>query len=207
MRNTTVFGFSMEKRSHRRGLVVAAYTLLAVLAACGWMLDRFRDTGLYIYFAAFFINYYIFGGYGPSGLIRPFSGRAPRAAVPRSLVDVRLNLAGIRTGPEPSDSRNDERELQVPTGHLEERLQDEGRDPRLLGSIAVEGRRARELEREQVVREGRGPGLAEHRRGGDRAPLERRHDRARHVDLARVAVLRRTEVEPPVTWNPRSGFP
>jgi hypothetical protein len=113
MRNTTVFGFSMEKRSHRRRLVVAAYTLLAVLAACGWMLDRFRDTGLYIYFAAFFINYYIFGGYGPSGLIRPFSGKAPRAAVPRSLVDVRLNLAGIRTGPEPSDSRNDERELQV----------------------------------------------------------------------------------------------
>jgi hypothetical protein len=113
MRNTTVFGFSMEKRSHRRRLVVAAYTLLAVLAACGWMLDRFRDTGLYIYFAAFFINYYIFGGYGPFGLIRPFTGKAPRAAVPRSLVEVQLNLAGIRTGPEPSDSRNDERELQV----------------------------------------------------------------------------------------------
>lgn len=107
MRNKTVFGLSMEKRSHRRRLVVAAYTLLAILVAGGWMLDRFQDTGIYIYFAAFFINYYVFGGYGPYGLVRPFTGKAPRQAMPGSLVEVQLSLAGIRTAPDTSDSRND----------------------------------------------------------------------------------------------------
>jgi len=113
MRNKKVFGLSMDQRSHRRRLVIAAYTLLAVLVAGGWVLDRFRTTGLYIYFAAFFINYFVFGGYGPYGLVRPFTGTAPRQAIPRSLVEVQLNLAGIRPAPETADSRNDERELRI----------------------------------------------------------------------------------------------
>lgn len=113
MRNKKIFGLSMDQRSHRRRLVIAAYTILAILLAAGWMLDRFRTTGFYIYLAAFLMNYFVFGGYGPYGLVRPFTGTAPRQPIPRSLVEVRLNLAGIRPAPETADSRNDERELRI----------------------------------------------------------------------------------------------
>jgi hypothetical protein len=112
MRNKRVFGLSMESRNNRRRLVVAAYALLALLAIGGWFLDRLNDTGVYAYLAAFFINYYIFGGYGPSGLIKPFSNKSQHnKPIPTSLVELQLAVAGYRSVTDGTD-RNDERELQ-----------------------------------------------------------------------------------------------
>jgi len=112
MRRTTVLGFNMEKQSARRRLVVAVYTLLAALVAAGWLLDRFHESGIYIYFAAFFLNYFVFGGYGPSGMVKPFNGKGPRTQpLPSGLIELELYATGNLAQP-PSPCRNDERELQ-----------------------------------------------------------------------------------------------
>ena len=112
MRNKAIFGFSMEKQSSRRRLVVAAYALLGSMVVAGWFLDRLNDTGVYVYLVAFAINYSIFGGYGPSGLIKPFSGAPNRnRTIPSSLVELQLAVAGYRPASD-AGYRNDERELQ-----------------------------------------------------------------------------------------------
>jgi hypothetical protein len=69
MRKTKILGLSMETRSARRRFVVAIYAILAAVLAGGWFLDQLHITGTYVYFAAFFVGYFIFGGTGPYGLI------------------------------------------------------------------------------------------------------------------------------------------
>ncbi len=113
MRRTTVFGLNMASQTARRRLVVAAYTVLVLLILAGWLLDRLRTTGIYIYFAAWLISYFVLGGYGPSGLIKPFNGRAPRARpVPSSLVELQLRATGVLENLNPEEYHNDERELE-----------------------------------------------------------------------------------------------
>jgi hypothetical protein len=113
MRRTTVFGFNMASQAARRRLVVAAYTVLAVLILSGWLLDRLHTTGVYIYFAAWFISYFVFGGYGSSGMIKPFNGKAPRVQpMPSSFVELQLRSTGALDAPDPEDYRNDEREVE-----------------------------------------------------------------------------------------------
>jgi hypothetical protein len=112
MRRTTILGFNMDRQSVRRRLVVAVYALLALLVASGWVLDHLRSTAAYIFWAAFFINYFVLGGYGPEGLVRPFTGTGFRhRPIPSSLVELELYAAG-NLEKTPSDYRNDERELQ-----------------------------------------------------------------------------------------------
>lgn len=113
MRRTTVLGFNMAKQAARRRLVAATYTLLGLLVATGWLLDRFQASGIYIYFAAYFISYFVFGGYGPSGLIKPFNGRAPRVQpMPANLMELELRATGNLDNPNPAQYRNDEREVE-----------------------------------------------------------------------------------------------
>ena len=112
MRRTTILGYDMQRQSARRGLVIAVYALLAVLLIGGWFFDHLQVTGVYIYFAAFFINYFVLGGYGPSGLIKPFTGKGPRTQpIPSNLVELELYTAG-NLARNPDEYRNDERELQ-----------------------------------------------------------------------------------------------
>jgi hypothetical protein len=102
--------FDMARREHRRKLVVTIYALLAVvMAALGWV-DTWRGSGYYLVFLALMINHFLLGGYGRSGLVRPFDGKAPREAkMPSPLIPLGLYLRLTSTLPE-SDWRSDERE-------------------------------------------------------------------------------------------------
>jgi hypothetical protein len=112
MRRTTILGYDMQRQSARRGLVIAVYSLLAALLTGGWFLDHLQTTGIYVYFAVFFINYFVLGGYGSSGLIKPFTGKGPRTQpAPSNLVELELYAAG-NLARNPDEYRNDERELQ-----------------------------------------------------------------------------------------------
>jgi hypothetical protein len=113
MRRTTILGYNTQKQSARRGLVVAVYALLALLLGGGWFLDHLQTTGVYIYFAAYFISCFLLGGYGPSGLIKPFTGKGPRTQpMPSSLIELELYAAGNLARTSDDESRDDERELQ-----------------------------------------------------------------------------------------------
>lgn len=112
MRKTTVLGFNMERQASRRRLVVAIYAILALMVAAGWIIDRLNTTGIYIYFAAMFVNWRVLGGYGTDGLIKPFTGKGPKnAPVPSNLVELELRLAGVPIDRNTDEYRNDEREL------------------------------------------------------------------------------------------------
>jgi len=114
MRKTKVLGFSMETRSARRLLIVAVYAILAALLAAGWFLDQLHVTGPWLYYAAFFVGYFILGGVGPYGLIKPFTGKGPRnQPMPSCLVELQLAVTGAIEPASPSLYRNDERELQL----------------------------------------------------------------------------------------------
>ena len=78
----------------------------------------------------------------------------------------------------PAVLADDELELELPARDLEERVAQQALVLRLLGEPQVERRVRRELERQRVVGQRGGVGLAEHRRGRDRAPLDRRQHRA-----------------------------
>jgi len=113
MRKTTLFGFNMERRPNRRRLVVVVYAVLSVLLVGGWYLDRFGLTGsVYVYFIAMFLNWKVLGGYGPKGLVKPFTGEGPSVQpMPSNLVELELYAAGNLPGAGPDEYRNDEREL------------------------------------------------------------------------------------------------
>jgi hypothetical protein len=113
MRRTTVFGYNMQKQIARRRLIVAVYALLALLLVAGWFLDHLHVSGFYIYFAGYFLSYFVLGGYGPRGLIKPFHGRGPRTQpMPSNLVELELRYYGNLPAADPDEYRNDERELQ-----------------------------------------------------------------------------------------------
>ncbi len=112
MRRTTVFGYNMERQSARRRLVVAVYAFLFLLLIAGWLLDHLRTTGYYVYFAGYLVSYLVLGGYGSSGLIKPFTGKPPRTQpLPSSLIELELRYSGALGHPDPEEYRNDEREL------------------------------------------------------------------------------------------------
>jgi hypothetical protein len=113
MRKTTVFGFNMERQVARRRLVVAMYVFFALLILGGWMLDHLHETGIYVYFAAMAVNWRVLGGYGTEGLIKPFTGKGPRnQPMPSNLVELELRATRNLAGPDRSEYRNDEREVE-----------------------------------------------------------------------------------------------
>lgn len=113
MRRTTVLGLNMERRSSRRRLVVTVYAFLLACIAAGWFADRLHTSGMLIFWAAWYISLFILGGYGPRGLIKPFTGKGPRnLPMPSNLVELQLRAAGALDSSDESQYRNDERETQ-----------------------------------------------------------------------------------------------
>ena len=100
----------MAARVHRRALVVAIYTGLAILMAALWSIDRWHTSGMYMIFATVLVNRLFLGGYNFGGLIKPFNGKAPRrsgAPSPFLMLALRIYIPA----PDESEYRNDEREL------------------------------------------------------------------------------------------------
>jgi len=101
----------MAPQSNRRTLVVLIYAGVALTMTGLWFLDRWRITGVYMIFATIAVNRLLLGGYNFGGLIKPFSGKAPRRkADPPPFLALGLRLYG----PEPEENEycNDERETQ-----------------------------------------------------------------------------------------------
>lgn len=101
----------MAPRMNRRTLVVSIYGGLAALMIGFWFVDRWQVTGIYLIVATYLVNRLFLGGYNFGGLIKPFSGKAPRRLddpPPFLLLALRVYR------PEPNEDReysNDEREL------------------------------------------------------------------------------------------------
>lgn len=107
-----VLGISMEQQRARRRLVVVVY---AVLAAVGGASVILAQTEPFLYswaiYATMLVAFFVFGGSGRYGLIKPFPNKAPRQEA--AMVEViRLQLDPRSAGtPDESNWRNDEREL------------------------------------------------------------------------------------------------
>ena len=100
----------MAPRTNRRTLVVLIYAGLAALMAGLWRLDGWHVTGVYLWFATILVNRLFLGGYGFGGLVKPFSGKAPkRSDAPPPLLMLALRV--YQLPPEESEFRSDEREL------------------------------------------------------------------------------------------------
>lgn len=107
-----VFGIPMERRSARRKLVVAVYAVL--LAICvGSVVFARTEPLLYSWtiYATMGVAFFVFGGTGRYGLIKPFPNKPPRPE-PVMVDVVRLQLSPMTAGtPDESSWKNDEREL------------------------------------------------------------------------------------------------
>ena len=101
----------MAARVHRRVLVVSIYVGLAVLMAALWSADRWHTSGVYMIFATFLVNRFFLGGYNFGGLVKPFTGKAPRQSTMRETPFLMLALRVYQPAPEESEYRNDEREM------------------------------------------------------------------------------------------------
>jgi hypothetical protein len=103
----------MASREHRRRLVVTVYAVLAmVMVGLGW-LDAWRTSGYYLVALALLMNQFLLGGYGRSGLVRPFDGKAPREnTVPSPLIPLGVYLR-LSTPHAEGDWQSDERETKL----------------------------------------------------------------------------------------------
>jgi hypothetical protein len=102
----------MASREHRRRLVIAIYAMLAVaMIGLGW-LDAWHTSGYYLVALALVMNQFLLGGYGRSGLVRPFDGKAPRENTPPPPLiplGLYLRLIPVQAG----DWQSDERETKL----------------------------------------------------------------------------------------------
>lgn len=101
----------MAPRAHRQLLVMATYAGLAVLFAAFWMIDRWRMTGAFMFFATLLVNRLLLGGYNVGGLVRPFVKVRRAEHVPTQPLMWLVMQRYVRD-PKSDDVRNDERELQ-----------------------------------------------------------------------------------------------
>ena len=101
----------MARQARRRGLVVVIYAVFATLLIGSWFLDHWRATGIYLLFATIVANRLFLGGQYFGGLIKSFSGRAPRRRPELSPVfPLALRFGFYHPQPDESEYRNDERE-------------------------------------------------------------------------------------------------
>lgn len=105
---------NMASQRRRRMAVAAMYALLAVLMVAGWFLDQWKSSGIFfVFYGAFFANFFLLGGNAPSGLVKPFTGKGPKtAAMPSSVLELKLRSYAVRPDEEQKNYRNDERELE-----------------------------------------------------------------------------------------------
>jgi hypothetical protein len=107
-----VLGIPMQQQSARRKLVVVVYAVLGAVCVASMV---FAQTEPFLYswaiYATMIVAFFVFGGSGRYGLIKPFPNKPPRQEP--TMVDViRLQLAPMTAGtPEESSWKNDEREL------------------------------------------------------------------------------------------------
>ena len=102
----------MSQRARRRALVVGIYTVLATLFVGMWLVDHWRYTGSYLYWAAMLVCWLFLGGYYRSGLVRPFNGEGPRRLdTTPSLLLLKLRMYPAITRDYDGGYQNDEREL------------------------------------------------------------------------------------------------
>ena len=102
----------MARQARRRTLVVLIYVAFAALITGFWFLDHWGVTGAYLLFATILVNRLFLGGQYFGGLIKPFTGKAPRRTPELSPVfPLALKFGFYRPQPDESEYRNDEREL------------------------------------------------------------------------------------------------
>ncbi len=101
---------NLASRSRRRSLVLLIYAVLSALGLCGWWIDRWRSSGLWLLWASLFACWLFLGGHYSRGLVKQFNGKRPRNAdaMPTQL---QLIFGLYRLPPDDSEYRNDEREL------------------------------------------------------------------------------------------------
>lgn len=81
--NMRLFGMNMARRSSRRSLVAGTYLVLATLWALSWgPAPEHRTLSLAFLYAGLFVNFFVFGGYGKWGLIKPFNNCSQRGIGP-----------------------------------------------------------------------------------------------------------------------------
>ena len=69
-----LFGMDMAPRSRRRALVAVTYLVLGGLWPLTWgIAGHPREFGLVFMYAGLLVNFFVFGGYGRWGLIKPFN--------------------------------------------------------------------------------------------------------------------------------------
>jgi hypothetical protein len=101
----------MARRTRRRTLVVLIYAGLTALIAGLYFVDQWHSTGSYVFFAGILVCRLFLGGYFRGGLIKPFSGKGPRAVKEATpLMPLLLQFGLYRPDPDASAYRNDERE-------------------------------------------------------------------------------------------------
>jgi hypothetical protein len=100
----------MAPRVRRRMLVGLIYFMLAILMVCLWLLDRWRASGFFIFYATWLVNQWFLGGYYFGGLIKPFNGKGPRRRADPPPFQI-LTLHEYQPMPAKNEYRNDEREL------------------------------------------------------------------------------------------------
>jgi hypothetical protein len=101
----------MARQARRRTLVVLIYAAMTALMTSMWFVDRWRASGIWVYWAAVLACRLFLGGYYRGGLVKPFNNKSPR----REERAPSLLAVGLRVyDPLPEDDRlirNDEREL------------------------------------------------------------------------------------------------
>ena len=103
----------MAARRRRRLLLVVIYAALAALISVLWYFTHWRGTGAYVFWAIMLACRLFFGGYYPSGLVKPFNGKVPHEQpMPSSLLILKLHMYQPVLASDEPNYRNDERELQ-----------------------------------------------------------------------------------------------
>ena len=108
----SVLGVSMQRQQARRRLVVSMYAVLAVFCAASMIFARTEPLFYsWTIYATMVVAFFVFGGTGRYGLIKPFPNKPPRPEMPM-VETIRLQLDPMSAGtPDESSWRNDEREL------------------------------------------------------------------------------------------------
>jgi hypothetical protein len=110
---------NMASRGRRRLLVLLVYGTYALLMACAWPIDRWAATGTFLFLASFPVNRFLFGGYYPGGLVRPFHPNS--SYLHGTERDPQWLALVLRMAPNPSKYKDeaDEREqLGLDNGHF-----------------------------------------------------------------------------------------
>jgi hypothetical protein len=107
-----VLGIEMQQQSARRRLVVGVYAVLGAICIASMI---FAQTEPFLYswtiYATMAVAFFVFGGSGKYGLIKPFPNKRPRDEAAMVQL-VRLQIEPLSAGtPDESSWKNDEREL------------------------------------------------------------------------------------------------